>query len=130
MEIAHKAIVTGTGATAGITTDAAGSVLESTALAATTVNLEQARSKLIAIELIENGATEGDSNGFITLEAEGPVFPAGLLDGSIEPMAKNNSDLRADLRYSEPNQLLKRLGASRVLGSFRHVPQITMPRCF
>ena len=128
MEIAHKAIVTGTGATAGITTDAAGSVLESTALAATTVNLEQAHLDTIAIELIENGATEGDSNGFITLEAEGPVFPLVCSMEASNQLAKNNSDLRADLRYGEPNQLLKRLGASRVLGSFRHVPQITMPR--
>jgi len=128
MEISDKCIVTGDGATAAITTDAAGDALEATDLAAVTVDLEQAHLDVIATELIENGASEGDSNGFVTLEAEGPVFPLVCSMELSNKLATNNSELRSDLRYAEPSQLLKRLGASRVLGNFRHVPQVTMPR--
>jgi len=128
MEISQKCIVTGSGSSSAITTEAGGTVTESTALAVPTVDLEQKHLDAVATELIENGATEGDSNGFITLEAEGPVFPLVCSMELSNKIASNNSDLRSDLRYGEPNALLKRIGASRILGNFRHIPQTTMPR--
>ena len=89
------------------------------------VDLEQGHLDLIAQELIEEGATEGDSNGFITLDEAGPVFPLLIGMEASNKIVKNSGDAyRNDLRYGEPNQLLKRMGASRVLGNFRHVPTV------
>ena len=81
-----------------------------------------------AIELIEGGATEGDSNGWITLDTDGPVFPLLVGVETSNKLASSTTVLRDNLRYGEPNQLLKRIGAARVLGNMRHVPQVMMPR--
>lgn len=128
MKHAVKAIVTGDAADSALTTDSTIDEIEDVALAAVTVDLEQGHLDAAAQILIENGATEGDSNGFVTLEAEGPVFPLVCSMELSNNIAKAESELRSDLRYGEPNQLLKRLGASRILGNFRHIPQVMMPR--
>ena len=83
-----------------------------------------------AVSLIEAGATEGDSNGWITLGDSGPLFPMMIGIEMSNKLQKNSgSDYRNDLRYGEPNELLKRIGASRTLGNFRHIP-VTLPRRF
>jgi len=128
MKFASKAICTGSGADSALTVDSTIDEIEDVAIALTNADLEQGHLDEAAQLLIHNGATEGDSNGFITLDAEGPVFPLVCSMELSNKIATNNSELRSDLRYGEPNQLLKRLGASRILGNFRHIPQTMMPR--
>jgi hypothetical protein len=129
MKFADKVTIAGSAGTAAITNTSTIGELEAVALADVTVDLEQGHLDQVAVQLIENGATEGDSNGFINLEANGPVFPLIIGMEASGQLAKNNADLREDFRYGEPNELLKRIGASRVIGSFRHVPNV-MPQRF
>jgi hypothetical protein len=126
MKFADKITIAGSAGTAAITSTTSLNALEDVALADSTVDLEQGHLDQCAIQLIENGATEGDSNGFVNLEAQGPVFPLVIGMEASGLLAKNNDALREDYRFGEPNELLKRIGASRVIGNFRHVP-VTMP---
>jgi hypothetical protein len=79
-----------------------------------------------AVELMEEGADEPNSNGWITQGADGPQFP--LLIGSFisHRLLLNNSELRSDFNQSfqgwgEANPVIRRLGASRIIKNFRHV---------
>tara|TARA_Y100001973_G_scaffold12997_1_gene18145 strand:+ start:496 stop:1680 length:1185 start_codon:yes stop_codon:yes gene_type:complete len=129
MKQAEKVELTGSGSTSAIVVDSTrGTALESLTLSGSAVDLEQGHLDSLAIRLIENGATEGDSNGFINLEDSGPVFPLVIGMEASNKLASNNADLRSDLRYGEPNQLLKAMGASRVIGNFRHVPTVNPVR--
>jgi len=136
---AKKAMLAGSDATAAITMYAGGTAIEDhndaggnefAASDPSAVDLEQSHLDIIAQELIEEGATEGDSNGWITLDEGGPVFPLLIgMEASHKIVKQSGDNYRNDLRYGEPNELLKRVGASRVLGNFRHVPTI-MPMRF
>jgi hypothetical protein len=113
------------GASGAITVDSTRADLATVStLSNSTTALDQDHLDALAVRLIENGATEGDSNGFINLEDNGPVFPLIIGMEASQKLAKDNSNLRADLRYGEPHQLLKAMGASRVLNNFRHVPTV------
>ena len=113
------------GARGAITVDSTRADLATVStLSNSTTALDQDHLDALAVRLIENGATEGDSNGFINLEDNGPVFPLIIGMEASQKLAKDNSNLRADLRYGEPHQLLKAMGASRVLNNFRHVPTV------
>lgn len=79
-----------------------------------------------AVELMEEGADEPNSNGWITQGADGPQFP--LLIGSFmsQRILQNNSEFRSDLNQSfqgwgETNPVIKRLGASRIIKNYRHI---------
>jgi hypothetical protein len=131
---AKKVMLAGSDTTASVTVYAGGTAVEAhtdaggNEFAATdpsAVDLEQGHLDRLAQELIEEGATEGDSNGWITLDEAGPVFPLLIGMEASNKIVKNSGDnYRNDLRYGEPNQLLKRIGASRILGNFRHVPTV------
>lgn len=87
----------------------------------------------IAVELIDRGATNPDSNGFITYGEDGPVFPLLIGLEASQQIALNNSELRADFRSSDngagaSSELMKRLGASRIIRNFRHIPNLRPPR--
>ena len=125
-KFAEKIVVT---STATLTVDSTIAAPESLTMVGTTAHLLPGHLNAIAARLIENGATEGDSNGWITLDASGPVFPLIIGMEHSEKLAGVDTTYRDNLRYGEPNELLKRLGASRVLGNFRHVP-VTMPMRF
>ena len=76
----------------------------------------------LAIKLIESGATEGDSNGFVELGANGPVFPLIIGMEQSNLLLKSDDNVRTDYRESsKSNELLARLGAYRVTGNFRHI---------
>lgn len=129
MKQAEKVELTGSGTSSAIVVDSTrGTALESLTLSGSAVDLEQGHLDALAIRLIENGATEGDSNGYITMGDNGPEFPLIIGMEASNKLASNNADLRSDFRYGEPNQLLKGMGASRVIGNYRHVPQVAMPR--
>lgn len=87
----------------------------------------------IAIELIDRGATNPDSNGYITFGEDGPVFPLLIGLEASQQIALNNSELRQDLRDAdsgagEAAMLMKRLGATRSIKNFRHIPNLRPPR--
>lgn len=87
-----------------------------------------------AHELITSGATEPDSQGWINLGEEGPVFPLLIGLEMSNQLATNNADLRNDLRYADSGKgtkgamLLQRIGANREIKNFRHVPTMFPPR--
>ena len=87
----------------------------------------------IAVELIDRGATNPDSNGFISFGEDGPVFPLLIGLEASQQIALNNSELRNDFRHAESgkggaSELMSRIGATRVIKNFRHVPNLRPPR--
>jgi len=83
--------------------------------------------------LIEEGAHVPDSNGFITMGDQGPEYPLLIGTWMSKRLAINNSELRADLNSgfqsrADVNPVLRRMGASRVIGNFRHVVNPFPPR--
>lgn len=87
----------------------------------------------IAVELIDRGATNPDSNGFITYGEDGPVFPLLIGLEASQQIAVQNADLRADFRSAEQGkgaaaELLSRLGATRTIKNFRHIPNLRPAR--
>lgn len=89
---------------------------------ADTVALAPGHLDQLAIKLIESGATEGDSNGWIELGSNGPVFPLIIGMEASNKLLKADPNVRTDYRESsKSNELLARLGADRVTGNFRHI---------
>ena len=97
---------------------------------ADTVALLPGHLDQLAIKLIENGATEGDSNGWIEMGANGPVFPLIIGMETSNALLKADANVRTDYRESsKSNELLARIGADRVSGNFRHIV-VTSPARF
>ena len=91
-----------------------------------TSDLTQGQLDIAANYLIDIGAAEPDSTGFIMLGESGPLFTLEISDMASGRILKNNDDRRQDARWAMANELWKRIGASRIIGNFRHVPT-TMP---
>lgn len=86
-----------------------------------------------ALNMIYAGATEPDSEGWIQLGPNGPVFPLYIGPEISQRIFKNNTELRLDVDLAfasreDVNPLLKRVGASQVLKNFRHVINLFPPR--
>ena len=132
MKLANKVTVSGDAAEGdeAIAIDSTNDRLSNVSGLATTETLEQGHLDLLAVRLIEDGATEGDSNGYITFGETGPLFPLIIGMEASNKLAKESSaaGLRDDLRYGDPADLLKRIGATRVLGNFRHIINTLPPR--
>jgi len=104
------------------------------------VTLEQATSELtqemldqMADLLITEGAGEGNSNGWISYGPNGQTFPLLIGANASQRIARNNNNYRDDLRFADMGkgqgaELLKKIGATRVLGNFRHVINQMPPR--
>ena len=118
MTLARKAVAT---SASGLTLVSTAGVISAIQLSDSTHTLSQDQLDVAALELIDAGATSPDSNGWINFGDDGPVFPLLIGIEASQAIAKNNSEFRNDIRYSEPNELLKRLGAARVIKNFRHV---------
>ncbi len=84
----------------------------------------------IAVELIRRGAVNPDSNGWIEMGPDGPIFTLLVGPEASKAIIKNDSPTgtRTDVRYASPSELMKRMGASRVLNNFRHMPVLTPAR--
>lgn len=82
----------------------------------------------VASMLISGDATTPDSDGFVSLAEEGPLFTLLIGVQMSSRINKNSPERRIDARYAEPSALMKRMGASRVLGNFRHVITTHPPR--
>ena len=103
------------------------------ALNQSTSELTQEMLDVAAATLIRNGATNPDSSGFISYSSDGPVFPLYIGLEASQRIAQNNPAFRDDQRFAdmgagEGAQLLKRIGAIRVIKNFRHVPNLFPPR--
>jgi len=103
------------------------------ALNQSTSELTQEMLDVAAATLIRNGATNPDSSGFISYSSDGPVFPLYIGLEASQRIAQNNPAFRDDQRFAdmgsgEGAQLLKRIGANRVIKNFRHVPNLFPPR--
>lgn len=86
-----------------------------------------------AVTLIQEGATDPDSDGWITMGPQGPVFPLLIGMDASDRIVRNNADLVLDIRSAwtsmeEANPLLRRLGATLILKNFRHVITPFPPR--
>ena len=81
-----------------------------------------------AVELNEEGAADGITDGWITMGDEGPIYPLYIGQTMSKRLLLNNSELREDYRNAAGSELLKRMGASRVIGSFRHMINLFPPR--
>lgn len=104
-----------------------------TTLGDATSTLTQQYLDQIAVELIDRGATNPDSNGYITFGEDGPVFPLLIGLEASQQIALNNSELRNDFRHAQSGEgataeLMSRLGATRSIKNFRHVPNLRPPR--
>lgn len=103
------------------------------ALNQSTSELTQEMLDVAASTLIRNGATNPDSSGFISYSSDGPVFPLYIGLEASQRIAQNNPAFRDDLRFSDQGtgagaELLKRIGANRVIKNYRHVPNLFPPR--
>lgn len=111
-----------------VATQPAPQVVDLSGLAASppTSELTQEMLDATAQELLEEGADEPNSNGWITQGPQGAVFPLLIGQNMSNRLFLNNSELRTDLNQSfqgwgEANPVIKRMGASGILKNFRHV---------
>lgn len=86
-----------------------------------------------AAELNEEGASDPNSNGWITLGEDGPIYPLYIGQEASQRILLNNSDLRQDRRWADSGKgnmamLFQRLGATRVIKNFRHIINLFPPR--
>lgn len=86
-----------------------------------------------AVELMQEGADEGDSMGWISEGDSGPVFPLNIGVQMSNRLLLNNSELRSDFNQSfqgwgDENLVIQRLGAKRIIKNFRHIINRFPPR--
>lgn len=92
-----------------------------TGLAESSCELTQEMLETVAIYLMEDGATTPDSNGFISWSDAGPIFSLHIGMEQSARLLRQNAELRQDYRYADPDTLIARIGANRVIGNFRHI---------
>lgn len=112
----------------GLTNGVAPNVPDLDSLTLATSELTQEMLDEVAMRLIEDGATDPDTDGWINLGENGPVFPLYIGMRASQQIQLNNDDFREDTRHAAPSELLKRLGATRVIKNFRHVINLYPPR--
>lgn len=82
--------------------------------------------------LIEAGATDADQE-WVEMGPEGPIFPLIIGNLAAQRLYTNNDSRRDDVRYSDMGmgpkaELMKRLGAQRVVRNYRIIPTVLPPR--
>jgi hypothetical protein len=92
-----------------------------------TSDITQGQLDIMANYLIDIGATEPDSNGFIMIGGAGPLFTLEISMMASQRILKNNAERRQDARWAMPTELWRRIGATTIIGNFRHVPT-AMPK--
>lgn len=87
-----------------------------------------------AVTLTEFGAADPDSNGWINMGEDGPIYPILIGMQASNQILLNNADLRQDYRAAFQAQLpslnpvIARLGASKVIKNWRHIINLFPPR--
>ncbi len=95
-----------------------------TPLKAVTSILSQEMMEYLARNLIDLGASKPDTHGFIQMGEAGPVFSTYIDPVLSNTILRLNPAMREDWRYAMPSELIKAIGAHRVLGNWRHVPNM------
>jgi hypothetical protein len=103
-----------------------GSTVDMTGVTVPDCGLDQTHLDETANILMEEGADEPNTNGWCTQGANGPIFPLLIGVEMSAKLLKANVDIRSDYNISfqgwgDANPVIKRRGASRVVGNFRHV---------
>lgn len=85
-----------------------------------------------AQHLIEVGATDADQE-WVEMGPEGPIFPLLIGNLAAQRLLTNTTGRRDDYRYADMGkgpqaELMRRIGAQRVLRNFRIVPVVLPPR--
>ena len=98
-----------------------------------TCELTQEMLDYTAVVLNQEGASDPNSNGWITLGEDGPIYPLYIGQEMSQRILLQNSDLRQDRRYADmgkgdASMLFQRVGATRVIKNFRHVINLFPPR--
>lgn len=124
----HRAHATDAGTQYGAGTGAAPTGATINGVPVATCQLSQEMLDEIAAQLNEEGASDANSSGWINLGDDGPIYPLLIGQRQSQEIQLNNSELRQDYRWAEPMQLLKRIGATRVIRNFRHVINLFPPR--
>jgi len=83
--------------------------------------------------LMEEGADEPNTNGWITHGQDGPEFPLLIGHRASKDLLLLNSDLKAEFlsayaTLGAANPVIQRLGASRIIKNFRHIITRFPPR--
>jgi len=83
--------------------------------------------------LNEEGASDANSNGWINLGEDGPVYPLYIGQEASARILLNNAELRQDYRFAfeaakELNPVIMRMGAAKVIKNFRHIINLFPPR--
>ncbi len=86
----------------------------------------------VAQYLIQAGATDADHE-WVELGPDGPIFPLVIGLQASQNLTTNQTDRREDYRFADEGhgpqgQLMKALGASRVIRNWRIVPVVLPPR--
>lgn len=112
----------------GIGTGFPGQTPDLSALAHTECDITQEMLDETAAILIEEGADEGPfDDGWITFGPNGPIFTLQIGLRASAHILKRNAELRQDYRWAEATKgeegssIIRRLGASKVIGNFRHL---------
>lgn len=95
--------------------------------------LDQLMLDQVAQQLMQAGATDPNSDGWIQLGEDGPIFPIYIGMAQSQRLTLDNADIRSDSRYAymqagEMAPTLLRLGATKVIRNFRHVINLFPPR--
>lgn len=113
--------------TTGAALAATGTGATMPAIAATS-ELTKDMLDIVAQYLIYAGGTDPDSNGYVSLGPDGPMFPLLIHPDASRKLLTNNSSIRTDYNYAEPSELLKKWGATRSFFNFKLIPELLPPR--
>jgi hypothetical protein len=96
----------------------------STPIPAPTSKLTQDLLDVLRVQLIRDGA------GHNALGKENGVPVLGLITSpeTSRDLLRNNSELRQDIRYATPSELIAPLGVERSFGGFYHMIDLELPR--
>jgi hypothetical protein len=95
--------------------------------------LDQDMLDYTAVVLNEEGASDPDTNGWITLGEDGPVYPLYIGQEASAQILLQNAELRQDRRDADSGAgdmslLFKRIGATKIIKNFRHIINLFPPR--
>lgn len=120
--------------TAGnIATQPPGSAVDLSGVSLPDCELQQDVLDQDALSLMELGATNINSNGWINLGPSGPIFPLYIGPDMSNQLLLNNAELREDYRFAfeskqEIAPVIQRIGATRIIKNWRHVINLFPPR--
>jgi hypothetical protein len=83
----------------------------------------------LATNLIYNRATNPDTLGFVSYTDVGPTFTLGIGLQMSMKIVRNVPEWRQDIRWAQPSLFMQRIGATKVIQNFRHLP-VQLPRRF